>query len=145
MIGGIFMREIVYEFNTLGAYETKDSTVFGEDNELKIIVKPHNFSLKVGDEVLRESSESGYSIIVSSLGEAVLYDEDGKEIAKAAPGDTQYCEVRLFWNSGVFSLQFGRVETVDNYPNCDGEYDRWSEQWVKGREVSFISATKEMK
>ncbi len=129
------MREILYKFANRGAYVTEQDTAFGEDLQLKLTVEPHDFSLAVGGEVLRSSSFAGCSVIVSNAGEAVFYDAAEREIARAEAGADSYKKVILHWQQDALSLEFGHVETVDNYPNCDGESDRWSTEWIVQRTV----------
>lgn len=131
------MRDIVYKYDTLGQYITADSTVFGEDKQLKLVALPHDFSIAVGGEVLRHSSFDGGAVVVSQNGEAVFYDNAGSEIARADKTDSTFRQVKLLWKKDALTVEFGCVETVDNYPNCDGEYDRWSERWNAGRTVAL--------
>lgn len=131
------MREIIYEYHNRGVYETSDNTVFGEDKELKIILKPHQFSIEISNEVLRKSSCDGYEIIVSNNGEAVFYNSEGNVIAKIEESNENYKEVRVFFKNNTFSIQFGFVDIVDHYPNCDGEYDRYSERWTPERKIDL--------
>lgn len=131
------MREIIYKFNNLGTYTTEQSTVFADETELKLIIEPHDFSLKVGEDVLRTSHCEKYVINVLKNGEAVFYDSDSKEIAHADKTDAKFDEVRFVWEQDVLNIQFGHVETVDYYPNCDGESDRWGREWICERMVTL--------
>ncbi len=133
------MREILYTFANRGAYVTGQDTAFGEDTHLKLTVEPHDFSLSLGGETLRQSSFRGGSVIVSDTGEAVFYDAEGRKIARAEGGADSYKKVILIWKQDTLSLEFGCVVTVDNYPNCDGESDRWSEEWVAQRRITLFS------
>ena len=135
------MREIIYQFNTLGSYETQENTVFGKETYLKLIVEPHDFSIAVGGEVLRKSSCKGYQIEVSRKAAIVCRDMEGTEIFREEEQERDYREVRLRWKGGFISLQFGEVEYIDNYPNCDGEHDRWDERWQTKYEVTLDEGT----
>ncbi len=135
------MKEIVYRFNTLGAYEAEEPAAFGEEALLNLIVEPHDFSIAVGREVLRQSSCKGYQIEVSRKGAIVLRNAEGTEICRKEGQDRDYREVRLLWKQGFLSLQFGQVEYIDNYPNCDGEHDRWDERWRTEYEVTLDEGT----
>ncbi len=135
------MREIVYGFNTLGGYQASGDTAFGQDGPLKIMVEPHDFSIAVGGEVLRKSSCKGYEIRVSPKGEVIFRDREGKELCRVEEQDREYKEVRLLWKQGFVSLQFGKVEWIDNYPNCDGEHDRWDQRWRTEYEVTLDEGT----
>ena len=61
-------------------------------------------------------------------GNAIFSDANGVELYRSkADGQGRYfsefyCEVR----DGVISVRFPIQEVVDHYPNCDGEYDRYS-------------------
>ncbi|MBQ4037023.1 MAG: hypothetical protein IJC84_02740 [Clostridia bacterium] len=135
------MREIRYEFQRLGGYQTKDNTDFGDEKILKLIVEPHEFSLKLGDDTLRSSSCRGYVILASSNGEVNFQDLDGNELVWIPERDQSYRSVRLLWQEGRLLLQFGSYQTVDLYPHCDGESDRWETRWVSGRELSLDPET----
>lgn len=131
------MRQILYTFSNRGMYITGDDTQFGSDAQLKLVVEPHDFSLAIGGEVLRSSSCGGYSIEVSCQGDAAFYDEGGSLLARAEKGEGSYRQVRLAWRQDVLTLQFGRIITVDHYPNCDGEHDRWGQEWETQRAVTL--------
>lgn len=131
------MREIVYEFAERGMYVTEQNTAFLDDKELKIIVKPHSFSLSVGGDNLRKSSCEGCEIIVSKEGEVSFLDNSGKAIASVSKSDNEFSEVRLDWKQNYLTVLFGKEQTVDNYPNCDGESDRYSVKWVTDRAVTL--------
>ncbi len=135
------MREIVYRFNTLGSYQTSEDTAFGQETHLKLTLEPHNFSLAVGGELLRKSACKGYEIHASSKGEAVFWDREGKELCRVEAQAREYKEVRLLWKQGAVSLQFGRVEWIDNYPHCDGDHDRWDQRWHTEYEVTWNEET----
>jgi len=131
------MREILYKYNHRGLYQTEDDTAFGEDPHLKIIIEPHDFSIALGDEVLRSSFCSGYTAIVSRDGEVVFYDNENKIIGGVEKSENCYNNVHLEWKQDSISIQFGDVAVVDYYPNCDGEYDRWGKEWVTQRAVTL--------
>ena len=65
---------------------------------------------------------------VDTYGNAFFTDVNGIELC-AGKADGQgryffevYCQVK----DGVISARFPIQEVVDHYPNCDGEYDRYS-------------------
>ena len=138
------MREIVYEFHRLGGYHTADSTRFGDDTQLKIVVKPHDFSLSLGGDTLRKSTCAGYEIQVSNKGGAAFYDDAQTLLASVPEQERSFRAVILCWQQDTLTLQFGETVTVDNYPNCDGESDRWSEQWVSRYEITFSTAVNQL-
>ncbi len=129
------MREIIYKFSTGGLYVTEQDTAFGNDPRLKIIVEPHEFSLKIGNDTLRNTAFCGCTAVVSNEGEAVFYDGDGNVIGNAEKCDRLFDRVVLDWKQDYVALLFGHVSTVDHYPNCDGEHDRWGTEWVTERTV----------
>ena len=131
------MKEIVYKYSTLGAYTTEDDSAFGQESHMKIVVEPHDFSLAVGGETLRNTSCSGYAAIVSRTGEAVFYDTENKVIGRADADQGDYKKAILVWTPDALSIRFGYIDTVDYYPNCDGEHDRWGTEWVTERSVTL--------
>ncbi|MBR3844895.1 MAG: hypothetical protein IKM39_05245 [Clostridia bacterium] len=131
------MREILYTFNQRGLYETRDNTAFGDDRQVKIIVEPHEYSLTVGHDVLRRTSCGGYTVIASREGETVFYNDQNEIIGRADKGETCYKNVILEWKQDTLTIQFGQVDEVDYYPNCDGEHDRWGQEWITKRQVTL--------
>ena len=65
---------------------------------------------------------------VDACGNAIFTDANGTELYRdKADGQGRYffeacCKVK----GGVISVRFPIQEVVDHYPNCDGEYDRYS-------------------
>ena len=131
------MRQIIYTFNTLGAYETRDNTAFGSDETVQVIVEPHAFSLELSGKVLRSSSCPGCTAEVSRNGGIAFYDGEGTAIGSAPGGAEAYPKFRLEWKQDIITIQFGQMVEVDNYPNCDGESDRWSMEWWNRRAVTL--------
>ncbi len=131
------MKEVLYKYNNSGAYFTESETVFGNDTEMKLIIEPHKFSISVGGDVLRNTSFDGCTIIVSNSGEVVFYDNDNNILGKTDGCDELYKEVKFVWEQDCISVLFGQTETVDYYPNCDGEYDRYGKEWITNRLVTF--------
>lgn len=87
--------------------------------------------------MLRSTSFGGCTVVVSRTGETLFYDADGSLLASVAGVEGSFSEVRLQWKSEELTIQFGHMEEVDNYPNCDGEHDRWSSRWVADRTVTL--------
>lgn len=138
------MKEILYRYSRLGTYQTDADTAFAADVQLKLVVEPHDFSLEIGNEVLRSTSCRGYTVTVSRDGEAVFYDAQNNEVGRTDKGAGTYEKVALVWQAESLTVQFGHTETVDHYPNCDGEYDRYSTTFVVERTVTLHVATKEI-
>lgn len=130
-------REILYKFNTLGTYETTDDTNFKDESHLKLIIEPHDFSVAIGGEILRKFSCLRYSVLVSNKGQAVFYDSEDNILYTTQESDRDFVKVILKWSQDLITIQFGYICTVDNYPNCDGESDRWTTKWVVDREIKF--------
>lgn len=129
------MKEILYKYNSRGMYTTQDDTSFGEAEQMKLIVEPHDFSLRIGDDVLRSTSCGAYTVLVSDKGEAAFYDSENDLICKTEQGEKTYKSIKLSWKQDYITVEFGKTVEVDNYPNCDGEYDRWSREWVAEHSV----------
>lgn len=73
--------------------------------------------------------------VVEAEGNAEFYDMSDNLIASAkAPevdnGKGKYVEIGLDAGSGFVQLKFPIYEWIDNYPNCDGEHDRWDTRIV---------------
>lgn len=135
------MREIRYTYQTRGGYQTRDNTKFENSEPMKMILEPHDFSIAISGEVLRSSSFAGCSMVVSPAGGVVFYDQNNAEITRVDGIDQSYREARVEWNPKLLSVRFGAVEEIDNYPNCDGESDRYDYRWVSYRTVSLDLAT----
>lgn len=131
------MREILYKYHNRGMYETEDNTCFAGEIQVKIIAEPHDFSLKIGEDVLRSTAFGGCMAVVSDAGEVVFYDNKDNELGRAERSEESYEEVRFEWKENTVIIQFGRTVLVDNYPNCDGEYDRWDKRFKVGRTVTL--------
>lgn len=69
-------------------------------------------------------------LIVENTGKLVFKNEDGEQLAqtvvkpdtKNGKFDDAFCKV----TDGEIYLYLPIVDYEDNYPNCDGEYDRWT-------------------
>ena len=131
------MRKILYKFHNSGMYATEDDTVFGSSDTLVLTVEPHEFSIAVGGEVLRSSCCGGYEIEATREGKTAFSAADGTPLARTEKGEGSYQQVRLVWNPAYLQVQFGQIQTVDYYPHCDGEYDRWGKEWVSQRTVTL--------
>lgn len=135
------MKEIVFTFDNRGGYVPNAPIAFETETALRLIVKPHEFELKLSGEVLRRSSCSGYILDVSQNGAVRVYDYENNLLAAAEATSADYAQVTFSWSETCLSLSFGRVETVDYYPNCDGEHDRWGTEWVSQYDLRFDPAT----
>ena len=99
--------------NTLGekCYEFK-----GEDRDSRI------YSLCIFFE------KENVRLEADVYGNAIFYDANGTELYRdKADGQGRYfCEFYCKVNGSVISVRFPIQEVVDHYPNCDGEFDRYS-------------------
>lgn len=138
------MKEIVFTFDNRGGYVPNTPIAFETETALRLIVKPHEFELKLSGEVLRRSSCSGYILDVTRNGAVSVCDYEHTPLAATAATGADYAQIKFTWSETGLSLGFGRVETVDYYPNCDGEHDRWETEWVSQYEVRFDPATKQV-
>lgn len=130
------MKEIVYTFDNRGCYLPDKTETFEKETLLRLVIKPHKFELRVSDEVLRSSSCEGYVIEASCKGGVSFYDKDNKLLAMAEDNQSEeFAQIKFSWKQEQLSVEFGCKVTVDYYPNCDGESDRWGEEWVTKRAV----------
>ncbi len=73
--------------------------------------------------------EELYSVI-EAKGKVSFYGKNGALLAQdtlppMSGGRELYKEVRFEKKDGKLILSFPDYEWIDNYPNCDGESDRW--------------------
>ena len=134
------MKEYVFTYQYDGYYlENGGNTVtFGEDDRVCLVVTPHQYEIQVGDRVVRSSSCDAYRIEVNHFGGACFYDSDGKTVASFEEEESTYPQCQLRFTSETLGVAFGHTETVDNYPHCDGEHDRWDTRWVTGVNKCFF-------
>ena len=135
------MKEVVYTFHPRGCYLPDTAAVFADGDPLRLVIRPHEFSLTLSGESLRSSACPGYIIQVSPKGATQVCNGEGRLLAETDDGDTVYKEVRFSWTPTALTVQFGRVTYVDNYPHCDGEHDRWEEKWLSMRTVTVHTET----
>lgn len=131
------MKDIIYSFNNRGCYLSDKTAVFETETYLRLIIEPHNFELKVSEDVLRKSSCAGYIIEVSRKGEVHFCDYNENPVASSDETQKEFEQVKFLWKREQLCLEFGRIVTVDYYPNCDGEYDRWGKEWVTQHTVTL--------
>lgn len=133
------MKEYIYSFKGGNYYpDTADSpAVFGEEERVRLIIEPCEYEIKLSGEILNKFSCKGYKAEISDKGAVNLYDYGNKLIASFDETGEKYREFRFEMKDGAFVISFGHTETVDNYPNCDGEYDRWSTRWIAEHKIKF--------
>ena len=64
---------------------------------------------------------------VEAEGELFFYNTEGQLLATCSleRQERRYNEVNCMVKDGEIVLAFTLYAYVDNYPHCDGEYDRW--------------------
>lgn len=72
---------------------------------------------------------------IEASGKVAIADTEEKLIAelrvdKQSGGREVYETVLCGVSDGSLVLQFPIVEWIDNYPNCDGEHDRWDSKII---------------
>ncbi len=141
------MKELVFTFYRYGYFmnSLKATDAFRDESHLRLIIKPAEYELKVSGDVLTKASCKGYIIEISHKGEVCFYDYENKLLARSDETEKQFKEFGFQWSADVLTVSFGHEETVDNYPNCDGEYDRWSTEWVTDYQVELNIATNTVK
>ncbi len=65
------------------------------------------------------------------------------EIPAQTGGKETYNEVMCGAEENTVILKFPIVEWIDNYPNCDGEHDRWDTVTIGYNTLKFNYKTKE--
>lgn len=61
-------------------------------------------------------------------GNATFMNSDGIEIKKEkADTDRLFSKIYCSIKENLITVRFPVTKTIDHYPNCDGEYDRYSE------------------
>ena len=71
-------------------------------------------------------------LTVDAFGNTIFKNLNGEELYKdKAEGDRRYfSSVFCHVVNNTITVNFPIIETIDHYPNCDGEYDRYSERIV---------------
>lgn len=74
-----------------------------------------------------------------ALGNAIFYDLADQELHRdKAEGKYKYfSRVYFSVNKNGICVRFPIIEWIDHYPNCDGEYDRWSERIVDNVYITY--------
>ncbi len=140
------MKEYVFTFQRNNYYMSslENTASFNGETQVRLIIEPHEYELKLSDEVLRSSSCKGYTIEISNKGGVCVFDEEGNLLVKSEETQNDFREFRFEWKQDFLTLRFGHKETVDNYPNCDGESDRWDTRWFTDYEVKFDTVANQL-
>lgn len=99
------------------------TTIFFEDYHIYVEIEAD------GHIVYKDTSDS----IISTY--EIETPEDGKR---------KYTDIRCICRDGILGLYFPIVKWIDNYPNCDGEHDRWDTIKVAEIQVLHNLDTKEI-
>ena len=80
--------------------------------------------------------------VISAEGQVEFYNMEDellstREIPSVESGDDMYCQVE---DSSII-LEIPRYTTIDYYPHCDGEFDRWGRKLNGYKILTFDIAT----
>lgn len=69
--------------------------------------------------------------IEACTGEVVFSDLNSNKLLSVkvempSSGDDKFSEIKCIVQNGQIKLGFPQYTYEDNYPNCDGEHDRWT-------------------
>ncbi|MBQ5591271.1 MAG: hypothetical protein IIU65_06290, partial [Clostridia bacterium] len=86
--------------------------------------------------------KEGVIALISAKGKVEILDKNDSVVeTKILPavtiGKEVYDEVACFVSNGKIILEFPTYEWIDNYPNCDGEHDRWDTKEIGRETISF--------
>lgn len=59
------------------------------------------------------------------------------DVAEQTGGKGKYTDILCGVEGDAIVLKFPIVEWIDNYPNCDGEHDRWDSRTIGYNEMIF--------
>ena len=76
-------------------------------------------------------NENIVALIESKTGEINFCDLQSNNLLSTKTetpqsGDDKFSEVKCIVEGNQIKLGFPKYDYKDNYPNCDGEYDRWT-------------------
>ena len=82
------------------------------------------------------------ALLVEAKGYVKFLDSEENLLAsvnlpKQTGGKEVYSEVLYKEESDKITLKFPIVEWIDNYPNCDGEHDRWDTRTIGYHTIIF--------
>ncbi len=71
-------------------------------------------------------------LCADTFGNAVFSDIEGNELlkGKANGKGRNFSKIYVSIKDAEICVRFPIIETIDHYPNCDGEYDRYSERII---------------
>ncbi|MBE6659220.1 MAG: hypothetical protein E7604_12370 [Ruminococcaceae bacterium] len=76
--------------------------------------------------------KEGVILTANADGTAIFSNTDGEILYKTQAGGKQHLFSRIQCNvcRNTIHVTFLIVVLIDNYPHCDGEYDRWDEKII---------------
>ena len=110
------------------------------DSAVQVYEEKLEFDCETKPSVTVLFSKEGVILQADNNGNSVFFDSEGNELFKAR---AEYEEKSRFswicFHSGknVITVNFTVTKLVDNYPHCDGEYDRWDEIVVKKIPITY--------
>ena len=80
---------------------------------------------------IKFENQNLFADIEAKTGEINFYDSASNKLLSAkvqlpSSGDEKFSEVKCIVEGGQIKLGFPEYSYKDNYPNCDGEHDRWT-------------------
>lgn len=72
------------------------------------------------------------TLTADAMGNTSFTDSEGNEVykGKAVSENRYFSKFYVSVKDGKICVRFPVTETIDHYPNCDGEYDRYTERIV---------------
>lgn len=81
------------------------------------------------------------TLIADRHGNATFLNSDADEVFKSkAESNKYFSSIYCIVRKNTINIRFPITKTVDNYPNCDGEYDRWDEIITDNINITFTIA-----
>ena len=85
--------------------------------------------------------QEGIVALIDAKGSVDFYCDDKLIATESVPvndgGREVYEQVKCQVSGGNISIGFAICEWIDNYPNCDGEHDRWDSKIIGYHTVNF--------
>jgi len=86
--------------------------------------------------------ERGVYAVITASGKVEVFDMNDKlikteSLPEQTGGKEVYMQVVCDVVDDKISLEFPVYEWIDNYPNCDGEHDRWDTKTIAIEKIEF--------
>lgn len=95
------------------------------------------------DEITVFFENENIVLTADAHGNAVFSNTDGTELFKdKASSDRLFSFIYCTINKGTINVRFPVTETIDHYPDCDGEYDRYSVRIVDNIIITYPVTSK---